>query len=183
INSTKGWVKFVDRLRANLASGILSQPRPTQDGSGLPGQWNAAGFFPMEADDALIITVSSSNAKYQSIQIGDFWFNALDFYHRQTSLTTLQAETPTEGEYRFVVSAEDPGVANWLDSAGTQNIFVFMRWQGMPKGEEPSTVRAKKCKLKELREELSEEPFFGPKKRKEQLAARKVAALTKPRGF
>ena len=38
INSTKGWVKFVDRLRANLASGRLTPPRATQDGSGLPGQ-------------------------------------------------------------------------------------------------------------------------------------------------
>ncbi|MFD0861229.1 hypothetical protein ACFQ1M_03335 [Sungkyunkwania multivorans] len=182
INATKGWVKFVDRLRANLASGHLSQPRPTQDGSGLPGQWNAAGFFPMAPDDALIITVSRSNAKYQSIQVGDFWFNALDFYQRQTSLTTAQAQINDE-EYRFVISAKDPGVANWLDTAGTQKIFVFMRWQGMPECEEPSAVRAKMVKFKELRKCLSDEPFFGPKKRQAQLAARKAAALTKPRGF
>ena len=84
INSTKGWVKFVDRLRENLASGRLSPPRATQDGSGLPGQWNAAGLFSMEADDVLIITVPESRARYQSIQIGDLWFNALDFCHHQT---------------------------------------------------------------------------------------------------
>ena len=183
INSTKGWVKFVDRLRANLASGNLSQPRPTQDGSGLPGQWNAAGFFTIASDDALIITVSNSKAKYQSIQIGDFWFNALDFYQRQTSLTAAQAQSDDQGEYRLVISAKDPGVTNWLDTSGTQNIFVFMRWQGMPECEEPSAVHTKMVKFKELRKCLSDEPFFGPKKRQAQLAARKVSALTKPRGF
>ncbi|NER16556.1 hypothetical protein [Spongiivirga citrea] len=183
INATKGWVKFVDRLRANLASNMLSPPRPTQDGSGLPGQWNAAGFFVMAPDDAIMITVSKSNAKYQSIQIGDFWFNALDFYQRQTSLTAAQAQINDNDEYRFIISAKDPGVANWLDTCGTQNVFVFMRWQGLPKGEEPSAIHSKKGTLSEIRECLSDEPFFGPKKRKAQLAARKQSALTKPRGF
>lgn len=137
----------------------------------------------MGPDDAIMITVSKSKAKYQSIQIGDFWFNALDFCQRQTSLTAAQAQLNDNDEYRFVISPKDPGVTNWLDTCGTQNVFVFMRWQGLPEGEEPSAIHAKKATLSELRECLSDEPFFGPKKRKAQLAARKQSALTKPRGF
>ena len=184
INSTKGWVKFVDRLRANLASGRLTPPRATQDGSGLPGQWNAAGFFPMEADDTLIITVSESRARYQSIQIGDLWFNALDFCHRQTSLTAAQAYKSQDGKYRFVVSAQDPGVPNWLDPSGTQNVFVFMRWQGLPKRHKfTEAPTAQMVKIKDLREHLANEPYFSPKQRTDQLAARKASLLTVPRGF
>ncbi len=184
INSTKGWVKFVDRLRANLASGRLSPPRATQDGSGLPGQWNAAGLFPMESDDALIITVPESRARYQSIQIGDLWFNALDFCHRQTSLTAAQAYKSQDGKYRLVISAQDPGVPNWLDPSGTQNVFVFMRWQGLPKCYEFTEVpTAKMVKIKDLRGLLVNEPYFSPKQRTEQLAARKASLLTVPRGF
>jgi hypothetical protein len=183
INSTKGWVKFVDNLRAKLPLGILPPPKPTQDGSGLPGQWNAAGLFPMTSDDALIITFPKSNAKYQSIQIGDLWFNALEFCHRQTSLTATQAQISEDEKYQIVISAEDPKVANWLDTAGTSNVFVFMRWQGLPDGEKPSGLKAEMVKFKGLRKHLSKEPRFSAMQRQAQLAARKASALTKPRGF
>ena len=183
INSSRGWVKFVDRLRANLGSGKMSQPRTTQDGSGLPGQWNAAGWFAMTPDDALIITVAKSAASYQSIQIGDLWFNALEFCHRQTSLTIAQAQMSEDGQYRMVISAKDPRVANWLDPSGTTNVFVFMRWQGLPVEDKLSEVKTESVKFKDLREHLSNEPFFSSKKRQAQLAARKASALTKPRGF
>lgn len=183
INATKGWVKFVDGLRTNLAGGFLNGPRPTQDGSGLPGQWNAAGFFSLAPDDVLVITVSKSNADYQSIQIGDFWFNALDFYQRQTSLTTKQAYISKDEKFRFVISAKDPGVANWLDPAGTQNIFVFMRWQGVPASHKPSAVLTEKFKFEDLSEQLSDEYFFSPEERQVQLTTRKALSLVKPRGF
>jgi len=184
INSTKGWVKFVDGLRANLAGGRLSPPRPTQDGKGLPGQWNAAGWFSMSPNEAYIITVPVSPAPYQSIQVGDFWFNALEFCHRQTSLTAAQAHKSQDGKYRLVISAEDPGVANWLDPSGTQNVFVFMRWQGLSEGYKFSEIpTVQKVNTEDLRNHFSDELFFGPKQRRAQLAARKVSALTKPRGF
>jgi hypothetical protein len=184
INSTKGWVKFVDGLRANLASGRLSRPRATQDGSGLPGQWNAAGFFPMTTEDALIITVSESGAPYQSIQIGDLWFNALDFCHRQTSLTAAQAYKSKDGKYRLVISDQDPGVANWLDRSNTQNVFVFMRWQGLsPSYEFTEAPIAQMVKIKDLDEHLADEPCFSSEQRAAQLAVRKASMLTSPRGF
>ena len=138
----------------------------------------------MEADDTLIITVSESRARYQSIQIGDLWFNALDFCHRQTSLTAAQAYKSQDGKYRFVVSAQDPGVPNWLDPSGTQSVFVFMRWQGLPKRHKfTEAPTAQIVKIKDLREHLANEPYFSPKQRTEQLAARKASLLTVPRGF
>lgn len=182
LGSTKGWIKFVDGLRANLPANRVSNPRPTQQG--LPGQFNAAGHFPIDEREAIIITVPQSDARYQGIQIGDLWFNALDFCHRQTSLTTQQARQSEDGNYRFVISVKDPMVANWLDPAGASNTFAFLRWQGLPDDTQalaaPITQRVP---FHELREHLPEEPVFNAAERKEQLAERQAAALTSPRSF
>lgn len=184
--SIKGWTKFVEQLRVNLPANIMSPPRET--GQGLPGQFNSAGHFQMNKDTAIIITVEESDARYQGIQTGDLWFNALDFRRRQTSLTTKQAYQSKDGKYRFVISAEDPGFENWLDPAGASTVFVFMRWQGIPECDDktlntPPAPQREIVSLCRLGESLKGEPNFTPEQRADQLAARHVSALKIPRGF
>lgn len=184
--SIKGWIKFVEQLRVNLPANHISPTRKT--GQGLPGQFNSAGHFQMNENTAIIITVDASDARYQGIQLGDLWFNALDFRRRQTSLTTKQAYQSEDGKYRFVISAKDPGFENWLDPAGASTAFVFMRWQGIPHrpGEEPKAPNNPERQIltfDQLGEKLKCEPAFTPEQRKEQLAARHVSALRVPRGF
>jgi hypothetical protein len=183
LGSVRGWVKFVEQLRPNLVIDELSKPRETKDG--LPGQWNSAGQFPINPDKAIIITVEKSTAPYQSIQVGDLWFNALDFCRRQISLNMAQAQPDNKGKYRFVISVEDPGVANWLDPAGASTSFVFMRWQSVPADYDvtkaPPSVEI--VDFDTLLHCLPNEPRFSPRQRKKQLAARHAASLNSPRGF
>ena len=182
LGSTKGWIKFVDGIRGNLRPNRLIRPRQTQNG--LPGQWNSAGQFPLHPDKAVIITVPDSPARYQSIQIGDLWFNALDFCHRQTSLTTSQAQQSHDGFYRFIISARDPGFANWLDPAGASTVFAFLRWQGLPADyrfcRKPST---KVVDFDQLCDYLPDEPMICPDGRVEQLASRQASSLRSARGY
>lgn len=188
VASTRGWIKFVDSLVKRLQPlppNIVTPPKPTEDG--LPGQWNSAGLFPIEPGKAIVITLSQSPARYQSIQIGDLWFNALDYCHRQTSLTMSQARPSSDGRYRLVISTEDPGVANWLDPSGASTAFAFLRWQGLPEcyafpeAELPSTKVVDFDKL--WGEFPCDEPRFGLEARCDQLAARQASSLTSPRGL
>lgn len=182
LGSTKGWINFVAGLRKKLGINRLSPPRETVNG--LPGQWNSAGQFPIHPNKAVIITLPDSPATYQSIQIGDLWFNALDYGHRQTSLTMAQAQQSSDGYYRFVVSARDPGVANWLDPAGASTAFAFIRWQGLPTGYKfPQNPYTEVVDFDELRDRLPGEPTFSPEQRVAQLAARQASSLGSPRGF
>ncbi|MFK8079833.1 MAG: hypothetical protein AB8B97_06075 [Granulosicoccus sp.] len=184
LGSVRGWIKFVEQLRPNLRVNRLSEPRETKDG--LPGQWNSAGQFPIDSGKAIIITVEKSTAPYQSIQVGDLWFNALDFCRRQISLNMAQAQPDNEGNYRFVISVEDPGVANWLDPAGASTSFVFLRWQSVPADYDMTQAPAPSVEIVDfdkLCDCLPDEPRFCRRQRKEQLAARQAASLSSPRGF
>lgn len=181
--SAAAWVKLVKILRVKIGRGKMTAPDSTQ----LPGQFTSAGIFPMDTDQAVILTLTRAPARYQSVQVGDLWFNGLDFCHHQTSLTLHQARQSSDGLYRMVLSPRDPGVANWLDPAGASTAFVYVRWQGLDDGHtftESNSPRASIVDFNQLREHLpDDEPAFSAEERIEQLAARQASGLRSPRGF
>jgi hypothetical protein len=80
----------------------------------------------------MIVTVPAAakeTAPYQGIQLGSMWYISLDYVNHQTSLTADQARTDPDGLQRFVISAGDPGVANWLETTGHQRGYIQFRWQ------------------------------------------------------
>ncbi|MEM6992036.1 MAG: hypothetical protein AAF721_16115 [Myxococcota bacterium] len=183
--STRAWVDFVSNIYRQTPPNVLLPPKLAEDG--LPGQWNAAGLFDIGADQAVVIKLAKSAARYQSIQVGDLWFNSLDYCRRQTSLTAAQARPDGNGDYWLVVSHEDPGVENWLDPSGASTTFVFARWQGLESDHEftaDDLPRAQLVDLDKLRDYLPcDVPHFSPAARVEQLAARKASSLVNPRRF
>src|SRR3546814_14884488 len=38
----------------------------------------------------------------------------------------------------FVLSATDPGIANWIDTVSLAEGWMLVRWQGVPPGADPS---------------------------------------------
>lgn len=97
---------------------------------GVPGRWMAQGVFDLAVDEALIISTWQAEGNYQGIQLCDMWFSSLEYAGRQTSLTGEQAHLDSDGRYRFVIAARDPGVANWLDSTGRRRGVFLLRYDG-----------------------------------------------------
>ncbi len=183
VASAAAWVKLVTFLREEIPPNILTPPLESK----LPGQYTSSGIFDMRPYLAVIITLPKVPARYQATQVGDLWFSGLDFCHRQTSLTLSQARPSQDGLFRLVLSARDPGVANWLDPAGASTAFVYIRWQGLQtEGPlDPSDFpRARVVDFRKIREHLpDDEPHFSPEERVEQLAARQASGLRSPRAF
>ena len=157
----------------------LRAPAPTRDG--LAGQYSVLARFELAPDEALLITSPVSAASYQGIQLGDPWFATPDWARRQVSLNRSQARADADGKLRYVVSASDPGVPNWLDTGGFATGYVFMRWQGLAgtlgEAEAPA---AEVVKLAELRASLpADTPVLDAAARARQLAARRVTPMRK----
>ena len=183
VDSARTWVELVAGLRGRLPEGGLTPPRESK----LPGQYTSSGLFPIRPDRVFIITLKKAPARYQAVQVGDLWFNGLDFCHRQTSLTLSQARQSSDGLYRLVLSARDPGVANWLDPAGATTAFMYVRWQGL---RQPCTLDASDtpqvCDVPfdQILEHLpDDESNFSAEERVEQLASRQASGLRNPRAF
>jgi Protein of unknown function (DUF1214) len=93
------------------------------------------GSWELADDDALVIEVTPPEALYWSVAVGNYWWESLDFAHRQTSLNGHQAVVDPDGVFRAVLCGRDPGLANWLDTAGNARgpmIFRWLRADGAP---------------------------------------------------
>ena len=85
------------------------------------------GRFELEPDEALILELPPPTGVYWSISLGNPWLETINYGCHQSSLNGHQAVIDSDGMARFVVASRDPGVANWLDSAGHSNGAMLLR--------------------------------------------------------
>ncbi|WP_430331403.1 hypothetical protein [Rhodococcus sp. ACT016] len=170
------WIDFTSQMYGPLPPNTLTQPKSTA--GGLPTQYSSTGTYSLADDEALIVTVPRSAAPYQGIQLGSDWYVSLDYINHSTSLTADQARTDPDGQLRFVVSRQDPGLANWLETTGHDTGYIHLRWQGQT---EPLTDVDKPTvevvKVSELPRKL---PFYAqagisPEQYRQAIAARQIA--------
>src|SRR5690606_5475052 len=79
------------------------------------GGWGvlAGGRFHIKDDEALVITTSDGEAAYTGFQISDPWTISPTPAYMTTSRNLSQLTANPDGNYTYVISLVDPGVANW----------------------------------------------------------------------
>jgi hypothetical protein len=85
------------------------------------------GRFELEPNQALILEFEPPEGVYWSISLGNPWLETIHYGRHQSSLNGHQAVVDPDGMVRFVLAARDPGVANWLDTAGHSNGAMLLR--------------------------------------------------------
>ena len=78
-------------------------------------------------DQALVVEFDEPVATYWSIQMYMLpWLAPLDFTNRVTSLNDRQVQVDPDRPVRFIISHNDPGVHNWLDTSGLEGGVVLL---------------------------------------------------------
>lgn len=121
------WFNFPKWFYLDLPVNTLTEPRRTP--GGLSTQFSSVGHYELRDDEAMILTVPSSDAPYQGFQLGSMWYISLDYVNHQTSLNGAQAQVDPDGMIRMVVSKENPGIVNWIETTGRQRGILQSRWQ------------------------------------------------------
>jgi hypothetical protein len=124
--STTYWNDYQRDIRAQLVPNTIEAPT-AQEGGGLSIRYGF-GWWELEADQALVVTFSPPAARYWSLQpysVG--WFEVLDYRNRQSTINNAQAIIGN-GVVRVVVSAGDPGIANWIDIGAHRQGQLILRW-------------------------------------------------------
>jgi hypothetical protein len=85
------------------------------------------GSFELGPDEALLMEVTPPEGLYWSFSIGNPWWETIDYANHQSSLNGHQAEVDDDGRVRVVIAHHDPGLANWLDTAGHSAGPVILR--------------------------------------------------------
>jgi len=85
------------------------------------------GSFQLGPDEALVVEVEPPKGLYWSYSIGNPWWETIDYGSHQSSLNGHQAVVDDDGLLRVVIAHHDPGIANWLDTAGHSEGPVILR--------------------------------------------------------
>ncbi len=91
--------------------------------------WHQA-YFDLADDEALVVEVTPPDCEYWMIALHNHWMETLDYLRHRSTLNCHSATLEPDGSVRFVIAARDPGVPNWLDTAGHARGTVGVRWVG-----------------------------------------------------
>ncbi len=101
-----------------------------------------------------------------------------DWYNNHSSLNNAQAPADKDGRLRIVVSHRDPGVRNWIDTAGHATGLIQGRWMSCETQPVPS---ATKVELSQLKAHLpADTPRVTPEQRQAIIRERRAAQLARP---
>lgn len=87
-------------------------------------------YFDLEDDQSLVVEFSPPACDYWMIVLHNHWMETLDYRHHPIVLNNGTAHVEADGSVRCVIAHRDPGVPNWLDTAGHRRGTVGVRWVG-----------------------------------------------------
>ena len=120
------WQGRVDQSRKQLVNKVHMQKA---QGQGLSSNAYGSAWFKVGAEEALVIEMDAPEALLWSVQLGNVWWESLDYINHTSSYNDSQAVPGSDGKYRFVLSLLDPGVPNWLDPTGHSEGALMFRLQ------------------------------------------------------
>ncbi len=137
------------------------------------------GRFHLSAGEAFVVDVSDGGAEYFTVPLSNVWGTTLDIVDRTGSLNKAQSVANEDGTYSYVISAGDPGVANWIDSAGLDEGIITLRMAEFGSGGPTQDLGARGhvVKLDDLDVEVPMLPRVSASERASQLAERRAAYL------
>lgn len=136
--SVRFWMQTQERLRGQ-GPNRFAEPSARTDLGGAAENVTVWGAWELDDDEALIVEFVQPGALYWSISLGNYWWESIDYANHQSSLNGHQASLEAGGVFRAVIAHRDPGVANWLDTAGQSRGPMIVRYVRAAQTPVPAT--------------------------------------------
>ncbi|MDE0273454.1 MAG: DUF1214 domain-containing protein, partial [Gammaproteobacteria bacterium] len=131
-------------------------PRFDQDVSNTAGGDPNIAYYhshwALAEDEALVIEVVPPDCEYWNFQLNNYWMESLDYRYHRIHTNKHLARHEADGSIRLVVAHQDPGLANWIETAGHRSGTMCFRWVRAVAHPEPATRVVKLDDLAMLRQ-------------------------------
>ncbi len=128
-------------LASQIDPKVIAGHLPTPDIQ-YTGAWWA-----LQPGEAVVVEGPAPRARYWSVQTFNRWLESPDYRNLQVALNSEQIQTEADGSFRVVLAPENPGVANWIDTAGYSEGQICCR---ALMSEEPLAIKFRVVKISEL---------------------------------
>lgn len=119
-----------------------------QRGGGATDIYYAHAYWKLEPDEVWVIEVTPPECYYWNFQVDNWWMESLDYRFLNVTVNKTTAKLEEDGRLVMVLSAENPGFGNWLDTAGHTEGTALLRWAGASEHPLPS---ARVVKLRDIK--------------------------------
>lgn len=110
----------------------------------LASQFYYDGVYEIADDEALIVESEvPAECRYRSLILTNALYETIDWTNNHSSLNAAQAAPDSDGRLRIVIAGKDPGVKNWLDTAGYPRGIIQGRWTGCDSQPIPRLTKVK----------------------------------------
>ncbi|MCB2076725.1 MAG: hypothetical protein KDE55_03395 [Novosphingobium sp.] len=171
---------YLHKVESLREAGYINRLRKMPESTlGLPGQVYYEGAYELDGEEALIIEAKHpARCEYRSIIVTNDVFETSDWFNNQGSLNDAQAAVDRDGILRIVLAGKDPGVPNWLDTAGYRTGSIQGRWANCDTQPIP-TVR--KVPFADIRKHLpSDTPTVTKEQRETIVRDRRAGSQQRP---
>lgn len=127
-----------------------------------PSVSNAAGgdesiiyyhsHWKLDPEEALVIEVLPPACDTWNFQLNNYWMESLDYRYFNICLNKASAKYDEDGSVRLIVSPNDPGHPNWIDTCGHTEGTMCWRWYRLKEGVQPVAPGCQVVQFKDLKD-------------------------------
>ena len=93
----------------------------------------------LDADEVLLIEALPPACEYWNFQLNNHWMESLDYRYHTIHTNKHLATCEADGAIRLIVAHQDPGLPNWIETAGYTSGTMCFRWVRADTHPEPRT--------------------------------------------
>jgi hypothetical protein len=86
------------------------------------------GYWQLAADEALVIDSQVPECEIWNFQLDNYWMESLDYRYLPACWNKRTAKYNADGTLTFVIAARDPGLRNYMATAGHGCGSMLLRW-------------------------------------------------------
>jgi len=136
LNDAAAFVAGTARLFSTWAEGFAARPNQlvamdpavTGGAHGDPNIFFYMGYWELEPDRCLLVEADPPRCEYWNFQLNNHWMESLDYRYHAIHYNKHTASYRDDGSFRLIVAHRDPGLPNWVDTAGHARGTMALRW-------------------------------------------------------
>ncbi|MCP5040181.1 MAG: DUF1214 domain-containing protein [bacterium] len=137
---TESFAKHRNELR-------LLDPAVASAAHGDPNICYYHGYWEVAEDEALVIETTPPACDYWNFQLNNYWMESLDYRYHAIDVNHHGARYEDDGRVVIVISAQDEGIGNWIDTARHVRGTMCLRWIRADHHPKPSSRLVKLSEL------------------------------------
>jgi len=128
----------------------LFDPEISNEAGGDASIFYYHSHWKLAPDEALVINVKPPACDSWNFQLNNYWMESLDYRYFHVCINKAAAVYNTDGSVTVLVAHQDPGLPNWIETAGHTEGTMCWRWYRLESGELPVTPVCRVMKIQDL---------------------------------